>query len=218
MKVTHVIFDLDGTLIDSAFSILASIQAAFNAAGLHPTKELEPKLIGPPLAETLTNLLGEQDAYRLPEVIEYFKRHYDESGYRTSQVYKGVPSMLDTLNRQGLYLLVATNKRILPTRKIIAHLDWAKLFEGVYALDYFNPPLMKKSEMLGRLLVELALDANDLIYVGDRLEDAQAAQDSGIPFILATWGYGEGPKGAWHMAHSPDLLLQLIDQMRPKWK
>ena len=213
MRITHVIFDLDGTLIDSAPSILASIQAAFKEVGLRTTKELEPGLIGPPLAETITNLLPNQCAHRLSEVIECFKSHYDESGYRKSHVYEGVPEMMDTLSQQGVRLIVATNKRIRPTLKIMDHLEWSHRFDGVFALDYFDPPLKKKSEMLGRLLVKLGLDANDLIYVGDRLEDAIAAQENGIPFILVTWGYGHAPEGDWHRAKQPCDLLTAIEMM-----
>ena len=213
MRFKHVIFDLDGTLIDSAPSILESVQSAFEAVGLRPTKQLEPGLIGPPLAETISNLLGNQDAHRLSEVIECFKSHYDESGYRKSHVYEGVPEMMDTLRQQGMRLLVATNKRIGPTLKIMDHLDWAHRFDGVYALDYFDPPLGKKSEMLGRLLVDLGLDANDLIYVGDRLEDALAAQENNIPFILVTWGYGDAPEGDWPHVKRPCDLLTAIEMM-----
>ena len=210
MRLTHLIFDLDGTLIDSSPSILGSIKTAFNAIGISPTRALTPALLGPPLAETLTSMLSAQDAHRLADLIEHFKRHYDEIGYCHTGIYDGVPTMLSALNRQGMRLFVATNKRILPTRKIIEHFQWARLFKGVYALDYFNPPLQNKSEMLRRLLSELGCKANQAIYVGDRLDDAIAAQENRIPFVHAAWGYDEAFLGNWHKAQRPYDLISIL--------
>ena len=208
MKLRSVIFDLDGTLIDSAPSILASMQAAFDEAGIRPTRPLSDDLIGPPLAQTLTSVLGDDHADRLSELIERFKRHYDEAGYRSTRVYDGVHAMLQRLHQQNLHLYIATNKRILPTRRIVQHLGWEPLFRGLFALDYYTPPLPAKSAMLQRLRDELRQDASDLVYVGDRAEDAEAARISGIPFLWAAWGYG-GDLGSL----SPETTLTAPDQL-----
>ena len=188
MTVRDIVFDLDGTLIDSAPSILASMQAAFDQAGIAPGAPLTPALIGPPLAQTLRSLLPDDEAHALPGLVEGFKRHYDAAGYRESQVYLGVPEMLAALGRMPLRLHIATNKRIAPTRRIVEHLGWGGFFTGVYALDFYTPALAHKTAMLQRLRASLADPAP--IYVGDRAEDAEAAQASGMPFLWAPWGYG----------------------------
>ena len=189
MATRSVIFDLDGTLIDSASSILVSIKSAFEAIGIHPAKSLTPALIGPPLAETLTKLLSAQDANHLPKLVELFKHHYDEIGYRDTRVYAGVEQMLEVLSRQGVRLYIATNKRIVPTRRIVRHLGLVDLFHGVYALDYWTPSLPNKAAMLSRLKNEVQTIERRVIYVGDRAEDAEAASACGMPFVWAAWGY-----------------------------
>lgn len=189
MKVRDIVFDLDGTLIDSASSILASMQAAFDEAGIAPSALLTPALIGPPLAQTLRALLPDGEERALPGLVEGFKRHYDAAGYRESQVYPGVPEMLAALGRMSQRLHIATNKRIAPTRRIVEHLGWSGLFTGgVYALDFYTPALAHKTAMLQRLRESLADPVP--IYVGDRAEDAEAAQACGMLFLWASWGYG----------------------------
>ena len=190
MTVRDLVFDLDGTLIDSAPSILASMQAAFDEAGITPAAPLTPALIGPPLAQTLRALLPDAQAHALPGLVEGFKRHYDTSGYRQAHVYPGVQDMLQALGGLPVRLHIATNKRIAPTRLIVEHLGWNTRFAGVYALDFYSPALVHKAAMLQRLRQALAGTGPAPLYVGDRAEDAEAAQASGMPFLWAAWGYG----------------------------
>ena len=217
MKMRDIVFDLDGTLIDSAPSILASMQAAFEQAGIAPIGPLTPALIGPPLAQTLRSLLPDGAAHALPGLIEGFKRHYDESGYRQAHVYPGVPDMLHALGQMPLRLHIATNKRIAPTRRIVEHLGWDGFFAGVYALDFYTPALAHKTAMLQRLRQALAGPGPAPIYVGDRAEDAEAAHASGMPFLWASWGYGgDGvavPPAS--VLRSPPQLVPALRDMPP---
>ena len=81
-RYSHILFDLDGTLIDSAPAILASFQAAFAASGVTPVRPISNDIIGPPLTETLQLLAGSTDATLIARLSEAFKASYDSSGYQ----------------------------------------------------------------------------------------------------------------------------------------
>ncbi|MDP8568469.1 HAD family hydrolase [Methylophilus aquaticus] len=185
----HLIFDLDGTLIDSAPSILHCFGLAFSTTHTPLKTELNNDVIGPPLMEALRRLSGSDDPALLHTLAAAFKQHYDTSGYLQSVVFDGVPAMLEQLQAAGYALYIATNKRFDPTEKIVAHLGWQSLFTGVYALDYFQPTLQCKADMVGQMVTDLVLDAEACVYIGDRLEDGLAADAHQMDFILVTWGY-----------------------------
>lgn len=187
-----IIFDLDGTLIDSAQSVLTSIEKAFDLCGLVPALSLESSLIGPPLREILQLLSPESDSAQIERLAQSFMDSYDEQGCLEAHPFPGIDEMLHELKRQGFALHIVTNKRAYPTQKILAHLGWNELFGGVYATDTFVEEYYDKPRLLGRLIVDLNLQSNECVYVGDRDEDALAAEYNGIKFTHTNWGYGMG--------------------------
>ncbi|MEZ0211259.1 MAG: HAD family hydrolase [Methylophilus sp.] len=187
----HLIFDLDGTLIDSAPSILEGYDHAFKTTATPLKVPLTSDVIGPPLIESLRILSGCDDEALLQSLATVFKQHYDSTGYLKSVVFDGVTDMLQQLHNEGYQLYIATNKRFFPTEKIISHLQWAPFFQGVFALDYFQPALSRKAEMVGRIVQDLALPIDECLYIGDRLEDGLAADAHQMDFVLVTWGYAE---------------------------
>jgi phosphoglycolate phosphatase len=213
-RYPHVLFDLDGTLIDSAPAILASFKDAFEAVGCTPVRPIDVTLIGPPLPETLALIAGNRDAGLIEALAAAFKASYDTTGYRQTAAYAGITDMLTTLSAQGCSLSIATNKRIHPTELILQHLGWRDLFKAVYALDLFEPRLPHKAAMIGRLMAEHGISAQHAVYIGDRLEDGEAAEANALPFIAATWGYGSlsaaEMKPHWHAAGSPAALAEWV--------
>lgn len=191
MSYKTIVFDLDGTLIDSASSILNSLQAALDAAVIYPRRALDRSLIGPPLPQITAEVLPNDQQERIPEIIWRFKEHYDTTGYLNTTPYHGITEILTKLQEKDINLYIATNKRITPTLKILSHLGWSGFFEEVYSLDYFTPAVADKSSMLSRVCLDLNIDVNGLVYVGDRTEDAKAAKKNNMPFLYASWGYGD---------------------------
>ena len=212
----HLIFDLDGTLIDSAPSILHCFGLAFTTTNTPLAAPLTHDVIGPPLMETLKRLSGSEDATVLNTLAAAFKQHYDTTGCLESVVFEGVATMLQQLKDQGYQLYIATNKRFYPTERIIAHLGWQAFFTGVYALDYFNPPLKSKAEMIGCVVADNALTVQDCLYIGDRLEDGTSADTNQMDFALVSWGYAGDVamrKPHWHSCTKVQDLAGLISTL-----
>ena len=197
-----ILFDLDGTLIDSSPGILASFARILAAEGLRPAVPLEAALIGPPLATTLRLVSGIGDEARLARLVEAFKADYDSEGYRTTEVFPGVAEGLARLAAEGARLFIVTNKRMLPSRRILEALGLAPLFAGIHSRDETDPPAPSKSAVTARLLVRYAIDPAHACFVGDSDEDAAAARENGLAFIHAAYGYG-----ATGIASRPDAVL-----------
>lgn len=212
--ITHVLFDLDGTLIDSAPAIVASYEAAFAAAKLNPARPIDASIIGPPLLETIAELCPTADASQLQQLAAEFKRSYDSEGYRQTAAYPGVEALLDGLHAAGFTLGIATNKRLHPTELILQHLGWRQYFSAVYALDMIAPALPNKAAMLARMLDQQRIDPASAVYIGDRAEDGQAADANHLPFIATSWGYGSLSADAlrthWQQSDQPQTLLTLL--------
>ena len=193
MTCTDVLFDLDGTLIDSAPSILEGFSRVLETAGITPQVTLGPELIGPPLRETLSRIVGSDDPILIGRLSTAFREYYDSVGHRSAVVYEGVHEALERLARVGTRVYVVTNKRMEPTRKIISWLGWSNHFLGLYSADAFNPALPSKSAVLERVIDMHRIDVATAVYVGDRDEDRAAAMSNGLPFVGVTWGYGMWP-------------------------
>lgn len=189
-RPTAAIFDLDGTLIDSAPSILEGFGHTLQASGVTPALPLTSDLIGPPLSKVMGLLSGHTDPDVLAQMIARFKAYYDTVGYLRGKPYDGVQAMLEQLHSQGVALHLATNKRHAPTVKILEALGWLPLFQSVYALDRATPTYADKRAMLAAQLAEQGIAAADAAYIGDRDDDRLAAEGNGIPFIAVAWGYG----------------------------
>lgn len=210
-----IIFDLDGTLIDSSSSILSAFSATLSHHAIDPVIPLASGIIGPPLRETLSSLAGTEDSELLDELAATFKTFYDTQGYKSTEVFPGVAELLSCLWRGDTPLYIATNKRLHPTRLILEHLGWTRGFRGVYTLDCATPQLPNKTAMLAYLLGDAGINRKQAIYVGDKLEDGLAADANFLPFIAACWGYGALTESeirpCWRALHKPaELVMSLL--------
>ncbi|MBV2352096.1 HAD family hydrolase [Synechococcus sp. HK05] len=189
-RQTAVLFDLDGTLVNSSAGILASLDYAFRANGTSPIAALTDLMVGPPLHEIVESLCPEILPSGIDMIIESFKAHYDSIGYLQTTPYDGINQMLNRLLDAGIILAIVTNKRAHPTELILDQLGWNDCFSYVYCPDSFQPtPSHRKSGLLRKIMHDNGINPPDCVYVGDRKEDWHSARANNIRFGWVEWGY-----------------------------
>jgi len=187
----NLIFDLDGTLIDSFPGIAESLRHA--VAKVSPSLDLtELKThIGPPLPVMLSRLWpGLAEGLR-NEVLREFRHDYNNRGCLFSIVYPGILEALTHFYSSGFTLFVLTNKPEVPTLKILAHLGIVAFFTEILSPDSVTPHLSTKSEGALFLAQKYGLISSETLLVGDSQDDLNAAQVAGFRFLEASYGYGQ---------------------------
>jgi len=186
----NVIFDLDGTLIDSRPGITASLKLALEDTGQDQPLTPDQVPIGPPLIELVKSITGLSDQHRIDFIVKRFMFHYDSSGYQYSTLFDCVYNLLEALHSSSASLYIATNKRLDPTLKILDHLLISRFFNDVFALDSCPGGYQSKSDMLKSLIQHCTLGTHT-VYVGDRYDDFKAAVDNSLAFRFPYWGYDQ---------------------------
>jgi len=206
------LFDLDGTISDSAPGILSALRLAFAANGLPPMDEqTERAILGPPFYESLPPLIG---ADRVPGVIAAYREHYGEGAMFDTRVFDGVEDVLVALRAAGVRLAVATSKPEHYAVPIVEHLGLSGYFETIGG-DELDGSLGTKALVIGRVLQRLDVpEAGDVRMVGDRSHDIEGARAHGIDCFAVGWGYAmPGELAAAHpaaiCATAPDLAAAL---------
>lgn len=185
-----LIFDLDGTLIDSCPGIGASLSAAFRSVGrVMPEVDLRA-IVGPPIRTIATRVEPTLTESELLEIERTYRAAYDVDGWRETILFDGVVETLGTLRGKGFDILLVTNKPRIPTEKIMSRFGLTDLFEEIVTRDSRAPIYHNKSEMLSEMLKRRSLKPELTTMVGDTLEDSDAAVSNGLRFFYAVYGYG----------------------------
>jgi phosphoglycolate phosphatase len=190
-----VLFDLDGTLTDSAAGIQRSTREALRRLNAEdggnrpiPAEFELGWIVGPPLRESFATLAGEESVDRM---LALYRERYDAIGMFENEVYDGVPAALDQLRARGDRLFVATSKREVDAQRIVEHFGLDAYFDGVYGAQSDGRGA-DKGEVIAAAIVGARLEAAPrIVMIGDRRYDALGARAVGIPAIGALWGYGD---------------------------
>lgn len=188
--IANLIFDLDGTLLDSFPGIAYSAQEAM--AQVLPGRKAPDfrPFIGPPIREIYRRALGETDEGILRQLEQAYRASYDFEGWRQTRTYPDVTETLQRLIEQDFICFVLTNKPRLPTLKILENLKLDCYFKAVMTPDMRTPCFTSKSEAAHGLCREFKLRAGETLLVGDSPDDAAAAADCGFAFAGVAFGYG----------------------------
>lgn len=187
-----VIFDLDGTLIDSAPDIWQAANAVLEGEGLPPvTFEQSRGFIGRGARVFVERMelavTGANDPVRTAHLHARFL-HFYERAHENTRIYPHVPEVLELLRRQGVRLGLCTNKPLLPTQAALKHLGWASVFEVVIGGDSLPVAKPDPAPLLA-VLEGMDLSLPEIVYIGDSETDAETAERAGARFGLYTEGY-----------------------------
>jgi phosphoglycolate phosphatase len=183
-----VIFDLDGTLTDSAEGIVASFLHALSHVGAPvPDGDLAAQIVGPPMEDTFYALeLGEH----AEAAIAAFRAEYGSRGWAMNTLFEGIAPLLADLRAAGVRLAVATSKLEPTAQRILAHFGLDEHFE-VIAGAAPDGSRKTKIDVLAHALDQLQPLPERVLMVGDRSHDVDGAAHHGIDTVVVGWGYGQ---------------------------
>lgn len=212
-RIDTIIFDMDGTLVDSGPDILRSVNGALAEMGLPSvTFEQARKGIGPGSTAFTRAMLPEDQLHRSEELLRTYKRIYWDHCTEGTTVYPGIPALLDRL--RGLNLAVATNKPRSMTVKILKYFGLLERFRVVIGPEDVVK-LKPDPEMLFKVLEALDSTPERALMVGDTDNDMLAAKAAGMATCAVTYGYfsrGElEAHGPGCMIDAPLELLEVLD-------
>lgn len=213
----QLVFDLDGTLIDSSEGILGTLRHTFAVMGfaLLPDEQMR-KFIGPPLEPAFMEFLG-VDRETAVKAVQVYRAEYKVTGILGVEVYDGVPEMLEALVNAGHTLHVATSKPEAFALRIFENIGLAKYFTHICGAG-MDGTRAKKAEVLEELFSRGGVDTPDAVtladwrMIGDRIYDVEGAAAFGMKSVGVTWGFGpvEEFAGAEAVAETPAALAELF--------
>ena len=215
MKYTTVLFDLDGTLVDSGIGVTNSAAYAIERLGITPPPRQELfKFIGPPLPHSFRDFCGFDNA-TTDIAVEYFREYYAEKGILECTMYEGVLELMVSLKQKGYQLGLATSKpeifatRVVENKGILPYLD----FIAAASTD-------EKTRATKEAVIEYALeicgesDMRKIIMIGDRHFDINGAKAYGMDSVGVTFGYGTKEElmeaGATYIADSMKEIENIL--------
>jgi len=211
MKYTTVLWDLDGTIVDSGPGIFDSFRKTFDALGQpHPTDAQLRAFIGPPMRETFAVHLGYS-----PELTEralaVYRDFYHAGGATNAYPYDGVIDLIAASKAAGASNSLATSKAYRGAVVVGEHFDFLKHFDFLGTAD-FDANRFHKSDVIAYALDGLRAQGANLervILIGDRIHDVEGAREHGIEVALVKWGYGN--QAEWSQA---DHSVENADELR----
>jgi phosphoglycolate phosphatase len=206
-SVRALIFDLDGTLIDSQRDLIRSVNATLQEMGREQLHEdTISGYIGHGAPQLVSRALGGNASNNeCNRALQFFLAHYNEHKLDSTCAYAGVPEALELLAHYPMAIL--TNKPVRVSMRILEGLGLAKYFRAVYGGNSFET---KKPDPLGAqtILREFAASPNEALLIGDSEVDVQTARNAGTLVAAVTYGFGTHDRAA----HPADIYLdRLID-------
>lgn len=208
MKYTAILFDMDGTLNESAEGITKSAAYACERMGMAvPPQHMLEKFVGPPLITSFMEYAGmtEQEAQR---AVALYRERFSVVGWKENSVYPGMAPLLKALKANGVYLGIASAKPEIFVKQTAEYFGIDKYFDALIGTTLENTSA-DKCELLRAALPE-DIDLSRVAMVGDREFDMQAAKKLGVTGIGVLYGYGDREE---LRSSGADILVETVSEL-----
>ena len=210
-----VVFDVDGTLLDTSEGVLSSVKYTIDKHHLSPLSENElSTFIGPPIQNSFANTYGLKGEI-LQDLATTFRNQYKDYDLLKAVPYPGIYKVFDSLKEKGITIAIATYKRQDYAEKILRHFKFDQYTDILCGADHENK--LKKRDIIELALNKAGIsDYAEAIMVGDSDNDAIGAQEIGTSFIGVTYGFGFKTKQdvcAYPNLYAADTTDELLKQL-----
>ncbi|MEO0288355.1 MAG: HAD hydrolase-like protein [candidate division WOR-3 bacterium] len=184
----NIIFDLDGTLTDSKEGIIDSLDYSLQHFGIKIEKNRLEKYIGEPLFKIYREVLKTENREKIDLAVSLYRKKFEEDGMFKNRVYDGIYELLDSLNRNGKNLFLATIKPTKFAQKILENFSLMKYFIHVQGTE-MDGSNASKEELINSIITRFNIEKNSVVMVGDRKSDFDGAKFNTIDSIIVCYGY-----------------------------
>ena len=217
MNIKAVIWDLDGTLLNTLDDLAASVNAALamNGMPLRSTEEVRA-FVGNGIRNLMMRAVPDGEANpAFDKALEDFTRHYGAHSRDRTRPYDGILEMLDKLSAAGVKHAIVSNKIDFAVKA----LSRAYFGERMCAAIGDDPSRARKPapDSVLAAMREMGVTAQETVYVGDSDVDVLTARNAGVPCVAVLWGFRDEAclraAGAGRLAHTPDELREIIGRL-----
>ena len=209
-RFSHLIFDLDGTLVDSKADLAAATNLMLESLGLRPLSlEQITSYIGDGARVLVARALGPERVHLVPQGFAIFMEYYQTHLLDRTRPYDGIAEFLAAAHAEGIILSVLTNKPEVPSRTILEGVHLAHFFHAVIGGDTL--PVRKPDPQGVFHLQQLTQAASEAtLLIGDSRIDVETGRAAGVLTCGVTWGFGK--EGL--LATSPEFVVNSTEDLQ----
>lgn len=216
MKNYHaILFDLDGTLIDTSRGVIDCINLTIENLKLPKLSTEEAfKFIGPPLQDSFKNICHLDDTM-VDVAVKTFRSYYVGDNLFNVQIYEGIFELLEYLNANGIKVAVATYKQEAFAKTLLEHFGIAKYCNYIYGAD--PKGVLTKADIVQKCIDSFGVGNSEVVLIGDSHFDAIGAKHANVDFIGVTYGFGFKSKAdvdEFENVFSADTVYEILEELK----
>lgn len=214
MNKQYILFDLDGTITNSAEGIINCVKYALHKLEREePTLKVLHRFIGPPLVDAFMEYCG-MDKDMAERAVAFYRERYKDIGVFECSVYNGIEDVLKALNDANKTVILATAKPLVFAKKVVEYFGFSKYFSDLVGAE-LGGTIIHKHQVIDEVIKRFnIIDGTTAIMIGDREQDISGAKMFSIDSIGVKYGFAEPNEledaGATYIAETPSDIVKIL--------